>query len=454
MPSTDWVDDENAALFTDLYQLTMLQAYFREEMEEDAVFDLFVRRLGSRNFLLACGLATVLDYLENVRFTSAAIDYVRSIGGFKDDFLDYLAGFRFEGDVFAVREGTPIFADEPILEVVAPIGQAQIVETFLLNQITFQTNIATKASRVRRAAGERLVADFGMRRMHAADATLKAARAFHVAGLDSTSNVLAGHLYGIPVTGTMAHSYIEAHDEEDAAFGAFADLYPETILLVDTYDTLEGVRKVVELADRLGDDFEVRGIRLDSGDLGQLAKDARRILDDAGLNDVSIFASGSLDEHKIAELLSGGAPIDGFGVGTKMGTAADQPYLDSAYKLTGYAGVPRMKLSSAKSNLPGRKQVYRHYENGVAAYDVIATRDESHEGEPLLEPVMRGGERTDAGRYSLDDARQHAAASLEKLPSRLLALEVSEAPYEIRRSDALQRSFDETRGRLERTQIR
>ena len=452
MSTDDWIDFENAALFTDLYQLTMLQAYFLEGMEEDAVFDLFVRRLGDRNYLLACGLDTALDYLEQLHFPDEAVEYVSTVGDFDDDFLEYLSHFRFTGDVHAVREGTPVFADEPIVEVVAPIGEAQIAETFLLNQITFQTNAATKASRVRRAAGDRLVADFGMRRMHAADAALKGARAYYIAGLDSTSNVLAGRLYGIPVTGTMAHSYIEAHDDEEDAFRAFSDIYPDTILLVDTYDTLEGVRKIVELAERKGDAFKVRGIRLDSGDLAELAVESRRILDDAGLSDVSIFASGSLDEFKISELLDRGAPIDGFGVGTKMGTIADRPFLDSAFKLTEYAGKPRMKLSTEKSNLPGRKQVYRYYEDGMASHDVIATREEDLDGEPLLAPVMIEGERTKEGRRPLGEIRDYAGSSLARLPARLLRLESSDPPYEVLLSEALQHRFDETRTKLDKVQ--
>lgn len=446
--SRDWVDLENAALFTDLYQLTMLQAYFMEEMDEPAVFDLFVRRLGKRNYLLACGLETVLEYLEALRFSDEAIAYLRRLGRFDAAFLDYLRDFRFEGDVYAVREGTPVFENEPLVEVVAPIGQAQLVETFLLNQITFQTNLATKAARVRRAAGDRMVADFGMRRMHAADAALKGARAFYVAGLDSTSHVLAGQIYGIPVSGTMAHSYIEAHDSEMEAFRAFSGVFPSTILLVDTYDTIEGVRRVVELARELGDAFRVTGIRLDSGDLGALAREARAVLDEAGLQRVQIVASGSLDEFRIVELLDGGAPIDGFGVGTRMGTVADQPYLDSAYKLAEYAGRPRMKLSSAKSNLPGRKQVYRMFEDDQAAYDVIATHDEPHEGDPLLELVMQGGERTEAGRRGLEEARRYATEAQSRLPERLLALEVASQPYEVRLSNALQRRLDETRASL------
>ncbi len=446
--------DTRSPLFTDLYQLTMLQAYFKEGLDATAVFDLFVRRLGPRNYLVACGLESVLAYLENLRFSAEEIDHLARQDAFDDDFLDYLAGFRFTGDVYAVREGTPVFADEPILEVVAPIGQAQLVETYLLNQITFQTGLASKAVRVVEAAWRggvhRVVADFGMRRMHGTDAAMKAARACHIAGVDATSNVLAGQVYGLPTTGTMAHSYIEAHDTEEEAFEAFARLYPETTLLVDTYDTLAGVRKVIDLAEAWGDDFRVRAIRLDSGDLAALAKDARRILDEAGLERVKIFASSSLDEHTITELIERGAPIDGFGVGTKMGTMADRPYLDSAYKLASYAGKPRMKLSKEKSNLPGRKQVVRQFEDGVARRDVIAAYDEALDGEPLLEKVMEGGRRTDAGRVrDLDAIREYAAAERERLPARLRALEDAEPPYEVVLSDRLERELTQTRERLE-----
>ena len=449
MSAESWVSDENAALFTDLYQLTMLQAYFREGMTEDAVFDLFVRRLGDRNYLLACGLDTVLHYLETFHFREEGLSYIESLGRFDQPFLEYLRTFRFRGTVFAVREGTPVYPNEPILEVIASIGEAQIIETFLLNQITFQTNAATKASRVKQAAGSRIVADFGMRRMHGADAALRGARAFHIAGLDSTSNVLAGRLLGIPVTGTMAHSYIEAHDREESAFRAFASIYPETILLVDTYDTLQGVRKVVELARGSGDAFDVSGIRLDSGDLVQLAIQSRRILDEAGLDEVSIFASGSLDEYAIEALLESGAPIDGFGVGTKMGTIADQPYLDTVYKISGYAGKPRMKLSSQKSNLPGRKQVFRQYRGSEAIGDVITVHDEAVDGEPLLEQVMADGRRTDAGRRSLEDAREHARLSLDSLPPQSRAIRKVEPEYPVRISAALRHRLDKTRSRLE-----
>ncbi|WP_457652674.1 nicotinate phosphoribosyltransferase [Rhodocaloribacter sp.] len=446
--ATRWVHDDNAALFTDLYELTMLQAYFREGMDGEAVFDLFVRRLKHRNFLLACGLDTVLHYLETLRFTPEALDYLGTLGLFGDDFLEYLAGFRFTGDVYAVAEGTPVFANEPLLEVVAPIGQAQLIETFVLNQITFQTGVASKAARVVRAAGDRAVVDFGMRRMHGGDAALKAVRAYHVAGVKATSNVLGGHVFGMPVTGTMAHSYVEAHDHETDAFRAFAELYPETTLLVDTYDTLEGVRKVVRMAREMGEAFRVRAIRLDSGDLAALAREAREILDAAGLERVRIFASSSLDEYAVAGLLAKGAPIDGFGVGTRMGTMADQPYLDTAYKLAGYAGRPRMKLAAGKVNLPGRKQVFRFFEDGLAARDVIARFDEALDGTPLLECVMRGGVRTEAGRRTLADARARAEAGLAALPERLHALDAAEPPYPVDLSEGLRRRIEAVRQTL------
>lgn len=456
MPFDDHLRSDTAALYTDLYQLTMLQAYWREGMNEPAVFDLFVRRLRNRNYLLACGLEQVLEFLEALSFSDEALDYLGEQDAFEEPFVDWLAEFEFTGDVYAVPEGTPVFPDEPLVEVVAPIGEAQLVETFLLNQITFQTTAASKASRIVRAAHkggtERIVADFGMRRMHGTDAAMKAARAFHVAGVDATSNVAAGQAYDLPITGTMAHSYVEAHDAEMEAFRAFSNLYPETILLVDTYDTLDGVRKVIDLMEETGEEVDVRGIRLDSGDLGDLAHHSRRLFDEAGLEDVMIFASGGLDEYEIAKLLDRGAPIDGFGVGTKMGTSADQPALDSAYKLCGYAGTPRMKLSAEKSNLPGRKQVVRQYEGDTAVRDVIATEEERPAGTPLLDRVMADGERTDAGATRpLDAIRQHAAARLAELPERLRGLDTDVEDHEVVLGEALEKRLDTTRAALEET---
>jgi len=455
-----WVTDGNVALLTDQYELTMLQAYWREEMFDTSVFSLFVRRLPTgRNYLLACGLDDVLRYLEDLRFTDDALEYLATFDEFGDGFLEWLGDFRFTGDVHAVPEGTPVFPDEPLLEVEGPLPEAQLAETFVMNQIHLQTVLASKAARVVEVARDwtgaardpeegsrrRTVVDFGLRRMHGTDAGLKAARAFHVAGVDATSNVLAGRVYGVPVTGTMAHSYIQAHDDEKEAFRSFMELYPETVLLVDTYDTLEGVRIVTELAEELGDQFRVRGIRLDSGDLGALAKDSRRILDDAGLDDVQIFASGGLDEHEIAELLEGGAPIDGFGVGTGMGVSKDAPALDIAYKLTSFGGEGRLKLSPGKKILPGRKQVFRIEEGGRAVRDVLARAgtDAPDGGRPLLRKVMERGRRTAGGRVEsggrayLDDARDRARDEIDRLPDRIRSIKDADPPYDVEISDEL-----------------
>ncbi|HSR50766.1 MAG TPA: nicotinate phosphoribosyltransferase [Acidobacteriota bacterium] len=433
------ISKTDLALFTDLYELTMMQAYFEEGFEDRAVFDLFVRRLPCRrSFLLAAGLEDVLSYLENLRFDDEAIAYLDSLSTFSSSFLDDLRGFRFTGDVYAVAEGTPVFADQPILEVEAPIAQAQLVETFVMNQIHFQTLMASKAARVVQAARGRSVVDFGTRRMHGTDAALKAARAFYIAGVDATSNVAAGRRLGIPVSGTMAHSYVQAHEDEYESFKAFCRVHPHTILLVDTYDTLEGVRHVVRLAEELGEDFDVRAIRLDSGDLGELARRSRSILDQAGLEKVEIFASSSLDEEAISKLLDGQAPIDGFGVGTHMGVSEDAPYLDIAYKLVSYAGKGRIKLSTSKKHLPSRKQIFRIEKEGRSRYDVVALRDEALEGRPLLEPVMKSGRRLEAGARSLEDSRRRARREIDRLPQRLRSADAPEEPYEIRTSQALE----------------
>ena len=331
----DWEESPDAALFTDLYALTMLQAYFREGMEDVAVFDFFVRRLPEGwNYLVVCGVADVLRYLENLTFSTEALGFLAELGSFSPDFLEYLADFRFAGTVHALPEGTVAFPLEPLVVVEAPLPQAQLVETLLINQVHFQTLMASKAARVVQAAQGSAVVDFGSRRAHGIDSAVRGARAFHVAGVAATSNVLAGKRYGIPVRGTMAHSYIQAHADELDAFRQFAALYPDTVLLVDTYDTLAGVKKIVTLARELGDAFRVRAIRLDSGDLGELWRmPARRILDDAGLHHVEIFASNSLDEYAISHLISRGTPIDGFGVGTRMSVSSDAPTIDCAYKL-------------------------------------------------------------------------------------------------------------------------
>lgn len=430
-------------LFTDLYELTMLQAYLEEGMTGEAVFTLFARRLPrERNYLLACGIDTVLDYLEQLRLSREDLDYLESLGMFGEPVLKWLRNFRFTGEVRAVADGTPVFANEPIMEVVAPLPQAQLLETLIINQVHLQTVLASKAARVVTAARGRPVIDFGARRMHGTDAAVKAARAFYLAGCTATSNVLAGKLYGLPVAGTMAHSYVQAHEDEFEAFEAFARLYPTTVLLVDTYDTLEGVRRVVELSRKLGGDFRVRAIRLDSGDLAGLAREARRLLDDAGLAEVQIFASGSLDEYSVDGLLASGAPIDGFGVGTKMGVSSDAPDLDMAFKLAEYAGKGRLKLSPGKSILPGRKQVFRRGSDDEDRYDLIGRAGEAVPGRPLLEPVMRGGKRMEPARSlqgarSLQALRDSAARQKNRLPPDIRANHAALPPYPVEVSPAL-----------------
>jgi nicotinate phosphoribosyltransferase len=436
---------------TDLYELTMLEAYFEEQMRETAVFSLFVRRLPERrNYLLACGLDDVLAFLETLRFDGAALSYLDSLGRFSGRFLRHLEQLRFTGDVSAVPEGTPIFASEPIVEVAAPIAEAQLVETFVMNQIHLQTVLASKAARVVEAAQGRQVVDFGMRRMHGIDASLKAARAFHIAGVDATSNVAAGQAYGLHVAGTLAHSYVQAHDDEYEAFRAFARLHPDTTLLVDTYDTLAGVGKVVALARELGPAFRVSAVRLDSGNLGELACAARRILDEAGLQRVSIFASGGLNEDDVARLVAASAPINGFGVGTDMGVSRDAPALDIAYKLVEYAGRGRLKLSPGKAVLPGRKQIFRVERDGLAEHDVLARWDEAPTGRPLLHMVMKDGVRLPDARVSLDDARARARRELERLPRGVRALRPADPQYPVIISQELAGARDEIRRRYER----
>ncbi len=432
-----WVTDETAPLLTDLYELTMLRSYFEEGMEGRATFSLFVRRLPeSRNFLLACGLEDVLHYIERSSFTPALLKRLDQLDLFPGYFLDRLSRLRFTGDVRALPEGTPCFAGEPLLEVSAPLPEAQLVETFLLNAIHLQTLIASKAVRVVHAAAGRRVVDFGLRRTQGADAGLKGARAMYVGGIDATSNVLAGRAYGIPIAGTMAHSFIQAHGDELAAFRAFVRVYPRTTLLVDTFDTFQGIDNVIRLAHELGDRFQVRGIRLDSGDLLELSKAARVRLDRAGLSQVEIFVSGGLDEHEIERLLSRGAPIQGFGVGTAMAVSSDAPSLDVVYKLVSYEGEGRLKLSPGKELLPCAKQVFRLEENGVAAGDVVARFDETLPGRPLLTLVMRAGRRVSAPE-SLERTRARAREEIARLPAALRRLSPPEVPYPVHPSDAL-----------------
>jgi nicotinate phosphoribosyltransferase len=436
-------------LFTDLYELTMAQAYHAEGMNGQAVFELYFRTLPpQRQFMVAAGLERVLDTVERLTITGEELAWLRGLGLFSQSFLERLQAFRFTGDIWAMPEGTIVFPNEPLMQVVAPILEAQVIETVVLNLIHFGSLAAAKAARVVLAAQGRRVVEFGSRRAHGADAAVQVARAAYLMGAAATSNVLAGKLYGIPVVGTMAHSYVEAHDDEAAAFAAFAEIYPETTLLVDTYDSLGGVRKVIELHGRLGDRFRVRGIRLDSGDIGALAREARAMLDSASLHRVEIIASGGLDEHQVAALVRAGAPVDAFGVGTQMVVSADAPTVDMAYKLVEYAGRPRMKLSSQKASYPGRKQVFRLIEGGRMVRDTIARHDERLAGEPLIQAVMRAGRRLPGGQTPLADARRHAQGELARLPEPLRSLVPNSAHYEITVSAQLQADFAALRSAL------
>ena len=419
-----------SALLTDLYQLTMLQAYHDRGMNETAVFEFFVRRMPeNRNFLVAAGLEQVLDYLESLRFSEAELAWLAGCGRFKPDFIDSLAALRFTGDVDAMPEGTLFFPDEPILRVAAPLAQAQLVETRIINLLQFQVLVASKAARVRLAAPDRLLVDFGLRRAHGAEAGLLSARASYLAGFDGSSDVLAGMKWGIPLYGTMAHSYIQAHDSELAAFEDFARSHPRaTTLLIDTYDTEGAARRLVPLAHRLaGEGIAISAVRIDSGDLAAHARCVRQILDEGRLEAVTIFASGNLDEHRVLELVAGGAPIDGFGVGTRMNTSADSPFLDCAYKLQEYAGVARRKRSEGKATWPGRKQVIRRLDGaGRMAGDVLTTAGDATAGPRLLQEAMRNGRRLQAA-PALQQLRQHAREELARLPASWHALSAAPA---------------------------
>jgi nicotinate phosphoribosyltransferase len=408
------------ALLTDLYELNMAASYLRRGMRQEATFSLFVRDLPpSRGFLVAAGLEPCLEFLETFGFAEEDLDYLERDLGFERDTVDAFAGLRFQGDVWAVPEGRIVHAGEPLLELTAPIAVAQLVEPYLLNQITFQTTIASKAARCVVAAAGRDVVDFSLRRTQGLDAAANVARVSSIVGFSATSNVEAARRFGLRVAGTMAHSYIESFDSEAEAFRTFARDFPgRTTFLVDTYDTLNGVRTAVEVIRELGLEDHL-GIRLDSGDLDALSRESRAILDRAGLPDVRIFASGGLDELEVERLVRAGAPIDAFGVGTRMGVSADAPTLDSAYKLVEYDGRPMMKLSSNKASAPGRKQVFR----GPSG-DTIGLRDEPlPEGcEPLLVPVMSDGERTGPHR-TLETARALFRADLERLPEPALRIE-------------------------------
>ncbi len=458
-PYLDFANEENMSLFTDLYELTMCASYFDNNKLEPATFDLFIRRLPeNRSYFLFAGLEQALLFLENVKFTEKHLSYLQK-QGFNKQFLNYLRNFKFTGEVWAAPEGTVAFPCEPLIRVTAPIIEAQLIETFLLNTVNLQTTIATKASRVVNAAKGKTVIEFGLRREHGIDAGMKVARCSYIAGCQGTSNVLAGLTYGIPVFGTMAHSFVMSFEKEIDAFRAFARTFPsKSTLLIDTYDELAGAEKAAVVAKELEKaGCKLGGVRLDSGDLAQASKKIRALLDEKGLRYVKIFASGDLDEYRIAELLSKGAEIDAFGVGTRMGTSADKPYVDVIYKLCETTSAkgdfsPIMKLSEGKATLPGRKQVFRFKgKKGFFAKDMIALADEKMEGEPLLAKVMENGKITRA-LPSLGEIRAAASENLSKLPEKYKKL-TSAPAYPVELSRALEDLIKRLRRKLTKTEI-
>jgi nicotinate phosphoribosyltransferase len=425
----------SSPLLTDHYQLMMLQSYVEQGMEDSAVFEFFVRKLPpKRNFLIAAGLEQVLDFLENLEFPQEELAWLARY--FPPAFIDYLTQFRFSGDVHAMPEGTIFFPEEPILRITAPLPQAQLVESRVMNLLHFETLIASKAARLVISAPNKLLVDFGMRRAHGAEAGLLAARASYLTGFSGTATVLAGAQYDIPLFGTMAHSYIQAHEDETAAFEHFLRCHPDNaVLLIDTYDTEAAAAKVVNLAHKLDPEvIRIKGVRLDSGDLATHARRVREILDEGGLGKTAIYASGNLDEYRLRELVS--SPIDGFGVGTALDISSDAPSLDCAYKLQEYGGKPRRKRSEGKATWPGPKQVYRSYNGGgYMASDTVALESEAPSGhQALLVPVMRGGRRIRAT-SALDHLRRQTLAEYSSLPEPLTRLEHAPAyPVEISKS--------------------
>ncbi len=427
----------------------MGESYLAEGMDErPATFQLFCRTLPSGwGYLVAAGVEEALGYLESLSFSEAELSYLETTGLFGASFLERLAGLRFTGEVRAMREGTVFFPAEPVLEVTAPLLEAQLVETALINRVHLSSLIASRAARCVDAADGRRLVEFGFRRAHGMEAGVAAARASYLAGFDATSNVLAGEQFGIPVAGTMAHSYIEAFADETAAFEAFTRSYPDgSTLLIDTYDTVEGARRAaavaLELAARGG---RLGAVRLDSGDLLELSRRVRAVLDEAGLTGVTIFASGNLDEHSVAALLEAGAPIDGFGIGSRLSTSAGAPYLDLVYKLVQFDGRGVMKLSTDKATLPGSKQVWRRLDGDRFAGDLVTLAAENAPtaaAEPLLELVMSEGRRL--GEPSLLAARERAAAQRSALPFDCRTLEAVPQPVAISAGiDALRRSVVE-----------
>ena len=412
------------SLFTDLYELTMAQAYFEANKTGKAVFSLFVRKLPeNRNFLVSCGLEPLLEALSEFRFGDEELKYLKSLGIFKDWFLDYLKEYSFRSNLYAIGEGRIIFQNEPIVQLEGSLPDVQILETIVINLIHYNTLIASKAARCYIAGRGKGLVDFGLRRAHGLDAGLYAARATYITGFSGTSNLFAGMKYSIPVFGTMAHSFVMVFEEEEEAFRAFAKSFPDrTVLLIDTYDTLEGAKKALRL---MKEGIKVVGVRIDSGDVEELSKEVREIFDREGFRDVKILVSGGVDEMDIDRWLSRSAPIDAFGVGTKLLTSSDAPYLDIAYKLVEYEGKPKFKLSPGKATFPYKRQVIRHYEDGLMAYDEVVPYREGG----LVEMVCKEGSLIKK-LPSLKEIREVFMEELSRLPERLKSLH-EKAEYKV-----------------------
>jgi nicotinate phosphoribosyltransferase len=442
----DLVQATDLPLLVDLYELAMAQAYWYSGMTEPATFSLFFRKRPShRNIVLACGQQNVCRLIRDLRFSRTDLKTLESLDMFTPEFLQWLAEFRFSGDIHALPEGTPVFAQEPFLEVRAPIVEAQILESLVMNYVHLESVLASKALRLVTAAEGKPVVDFGMRRMHGLDSAHRGIRAYRIAGIAGTSNVRAGTDFGLSVRGTMAHSFVQAHDNEMEAFRTYARLYPGTILLVDTYDTVNAVKNIIDWLES-DSDVSISAIRLDSGDLGELAATCRALLDDAGFNDIKVLASSGLDEYKIQALVRSGAPIDGFGVGTALGAATDSPSLELAYKLTEYAGAPRMKDSPGKQSYPSAKQVFRRTgQDGYYTEDIIATRNETHEGDALLVPTLKAGELVSGAIRPLEDICDYSRDAVARLPSTMHSID-QDADYPVTISEDLraiqQRTLD------------
>lgn len=421
------------SLLTDFYQLSMMQAYHKEVLDDRAVFEFFIRKTpANRNFFVFAGLEQLLDYLVNLAFDEEDLSYLVKDTRLHGDFLDYLKRFKFTGDVYALQEGEIFFPNEPVVRVEAPLPEAQLVESRLINILQYQILVASKAARCYLMAPDRQLIDFGFRRAHGSEAGVLASRAAFLAGFTGTATLEAGRLFNIPTYGTMAHSYIQAHEHEEAAFLAFARTYPKnTVLLIDTYDCEQAAHTLVRIAPKLKKEkIDIAAVRIDSGDMAAIANRIRCILDEGGLNHVQIMVSGNLDEEAIAILLQKAPKIHAFGVGTSLTTSSDAPYLDCAYKIQMYANKPRRKRSPGKATWPGSKEVYRFYDqSGRMTGDKVCLHEEKAQGEKLLKCVMKNGEIIAPS--SLQEARSHFLKAITKLPETLKTLEPSSYPVEI-----------------------